>query len=800
MLFFIALGLTCVTLLPVGYFFARHQVASWHAWRAVLRQCVQRGAWLAMMVVAILVGCFWLSDRPPESLRVEALADPRLATSPTSLVMERASLLPAAAWRPIDPLKLRMYAMEETDFWFRIPVPATAGPVSYTAEIHYAILGLVEFALVSDGHIVDRATFGSDNAVGSHQWAPLFPMLSFYSRPGTSQTVYVHASGSGAVIIPLTVQRAAAFEQHRLQSNILLGLLMGCLVGLLLYNLSLSITLGDRTYLLYAGYQGVLLAFLMVYNGLLPNLSSVIARDRGMLTTTILELVYLAIVAFVPFYMRLFDVRRRFPWLSKSLKHVVTASLVALFLTPFEDCATKFLALVLILFGSYVVAATSLFMRLNQDRVFYFSVGFVGFLACIVMHIMSLVNLIPSNTVAEQILGIGCLWDGLFTSIALSRHISMLRLQRTSVLRFLGAKASNSLAANDDPVHDESATRHMHVAIMFLDIASFSVMTEKFGSVAVYHSLSRQLTAIRKIIAAHGGTVDRSLGDGLISVFTVKNGMIPSAYVQNAFQAAIAIQRMTVKMSGDPATNNEFVMPIRIGLHTTEVLVGNLGEGERVDFGMIGTGVHQTQLLEGACSPFSIIASEEFCKIMATLGDSEQGFHEIHIARDMQEQLFKAFEFDPFRDEPETRRRMELAFEIFLGHAPTEPRQGLEVATSVRLRSHLGEFRVIDYSLGGFGVVGDAFIGRKAVLSVQIDTSDEYAARALRDHHLDIIKVEVRWCRAGPASYAHGLRIVGLNTEQKETILALLGRSKDAALGSAAAPAGDGGPYAPRSA
>jgi len=253
-------------------------------------------------------------------------------------------------------------------------------------------------------------------------------------------------------------------------------------------------------------------------------------------------------------------------------------------------------------------------------------------------------------------------------------------------------------------------------------------------------------------------------------------------------------------MSGDPATNNEFVMPLRIGLHATEVLVGNLGEGERVDFGMIGTGVHQTQLLEGACSPFSIIASEEFCKILGTLSDPEQVFHEIHIARDMQEQLFKAFEFDPFRDEPETRRRMELAFEIFLGHAPTAPRQGLEVATSVRLRSHLGEFRVVDYSLGGFGVVGDAFIGRKAVLSVQIDTSDEQAARALREHHLDIIKVEVRWCRAGPASYAHGLRIVGLNTEQKETILVLLGRSKDAALGGAAAPAGDGGPYAPRSA
>jgi hypothetical protein len=188
MLLLIVLALTCVTLLPAGYYFARHMVASWRAWQEhgrrghVVGKSMQRGSILIMMVVAIFAGSLRLSDSPIESLQVETLVDP--AASAGSLTMDQVSLLPEASWRAVDPFTLRMYVLKETAFWFRIPVPTTTAPVAYTAEVHFAMLGLVDFAVVSDGHIVERATFGTDSGAATSQWTPLFPMLSFYTRPG----------------------------------------------------------------------------------------------------------------------------------------------------------------------------------------------------------------------------------------------------------------------------------------------------------------------------------------------------------------------------------------------------------------------------------------------------------------------------------------------------------------------------------------------------------------------------------------------------------------------------------------
>jgi hypothetical protein len=89
--------------------------------------------------------------------------------------------------------------------------------------------------------------------------------------------------------------------------------------------------------------------------------------------------------------------------------------------------------------------------------------------------------------------------------------------------------------------------------------------------------------------------------------------------------------------------------------------------------------------------------------------------------------------------------------------------------------TELGRFWIRDYSPNGFRVHGANQIGRRVVLQVELHTSESSIDSRLRRLMLHAITVEVRWCRANPTGgYDHGLRLVGLNHEQKKVIFECL--------------------------
>jgi hypothetical protein len=222
------------------------------------------------------------------------------------------------------------------------------------------------------------------------------------------------------------------------------------------------------------------------------------------------------------------------------------------------------------------------------------------------------------------------------------------------------------------------------------------------------------------------------------------------------------------------------LLPLRIGLHADEVLIGNLGGLDRVDFTMIGKGVELTHRLEAAASPFKIVVSKEF---RDGLGDDEQyrsGFHCLYTPIHFHEGLLEAYEYNPFAANPQALVAAEKKFVDSLGISSRDPRIRFVTPGAVSLKSSYGTFRVKDLSLHGMGVVGDTFIGRRAVIAVTVKTLDPLATARLSANHLDSLQVEVRWCRENGGKFEHGFRIVGLNGEQKRAFLTVLSKLEGA--------------------
>ena len=78
-----------------------------------------------------------------------------------------------------------------------------------------------------------------------------------------------------------------------------------------------------------------------------------------------------------------------------------------------------------------------------------------------------------------------------------------------------------------------------------------------------------------------------------------------------AVQTAIAMQKKTRELRAEWEESGGMPIAIRIGIHTGEVVVGNMGSQSRMEYTVIGSNVNLAQRLESNCPPGSILLSKQ---------------------------------------------------------------------------------------------------------------------------------------------------------------------------------------------
>jgi adenylate cyclase len=128
------------------------------------------------------------------------------------------------------------------------------------------------------------------------------------------------------------------------------------------------------------------------------------------------------------------------------------------------------------------------------------------------------------------------------------------------------------------------------VSIMFVDVRGFTSFAEGAQPTEVIASLNSLFEVIVPIVTAHGGHVDKFLGDGLLAVFGA-----PEGYEDHADRAVAAGEELVHAVNRPEAE-----LRVGVGINTGAVVAGSIGGAGRLNFSVIGDPVNVSARVEAA--------------------------------------------------------------------------------------------------------------------------------------------------------------------------------------------------------
>jgi adenylate cyclase len=150
------------------------------------------------------------------------------------------------------------------------------------------------------------------------------------------------------------------------------------------------------------------------------------------------------------------------------------------------------------------------------------------------------------------------------------------------------------------------------ITVLFADIRGFTRISEHAPPEKIVQLLNRYFSAMTDIIFAHGGTLDKYLGDGLMALFGAPT--VTPKDAANAIATAVAMQRRMLSINDELREEGFPEIGIGIGLHTGEVTVGYIGSERRSEYTAIGDAVNTASRLESNAKAGEILVSEVTAK------------------------------------------------------------------------------------------------------------------------------------------------------------------------------------------
>jgi adenylate cyclase len=165
------------------------------------------------------------------------------------------------------------------------------------------------------------------------------------------------------------------------------------------------------------------------------------------------------------------------------------------------------------------------------------------------------------------------------------------------------------MLAHDDPLKAlDLSGKRVRVTIFYSDIRGFTAMSENMTPEEIYGRLNEYFEEMCKIVFAYGGYVDKFIGDCVMAVFSAPNPQPQDAY--RAVRSAWDQQQRILAMMTEWAAQNRQVFTVGMGLNTGEVVMGNLGSSDRLNYTVIGDSVNTASRLYNVAKGGQIIISE----------------------------------------------------------------------------------------------------------------------------------------------------------------------------------------------
>jgi adenylate cyclase len=220
------------------------------------------------------------------------------------------------------------------------------------------------------------------------------------------------------------------------------------------------------------------------------------------------------------------------------------------------------------------------------------------------VHAVTCTTRQPGGFTDEEIAGI----EAVITPLARVAEIRSLRRMASTLLdTYVGHDAGERILAGHIRRGD---IEEIHAGIWLSDMRGFTALADGLPPRVLIDLLNRYFDCQVPVILEHGAEVLKFMGDGLLAIFAIAGD--ETEVCKRALAAARQAQTNIAALASSAMPGLRFGLALHIG----DVLYGNIGSGNRLDFTCIGPAVNLAARLEKLTGQLgrAIVASEEFAR------------------------------------------------------------------------------------------------------------------------------------------------------------------------------------------
>ncbi|VAW98935.1 Adenylate cyclase [hydrothermal vent metagenome] len=172
--------------------------------------------------------------------------------------------------------------------------------------------------------------------------------------------------------------------------------------------------------------------------------------------------------------------------------------------------------------------------------------------------------------------------------------------------RFVSTNVAKQIMQNLD--HVTLGGEHVTASVLFADIVGFTSMSEKLPAKEIAALLNEYFTYISIVSKLYHGTIDKYMGDCAMVVFGVP--IKDEDHSFNAVSCAVMIQKLVDRLNALRIRNGQFPVYFRIGVNSGDMLAGNMGAQERMQYTVVGESVNLASRLLNTAENGQVIISQ----------------------------------------------------------------------------------------------------------------------------------------------------------------------------------------------
>lgn len=191
----------------------------------------------------------------------------------------------------------------------------------------------------------------------------------------------------------------------------------------------------------------------------------------------------------------------------------------------------------------------------------------------------------------------------------LASAIYSMKINLRSFLKYMPAKLVCQLIESGEDA--QLGGEKKRLSILFSDIKNFTHITESMKTVDLMSQLSEYLENLTQIITLSNGTIDKFIGDSIMAFWGAP--LLDELHWEHACRAALSCKNQINKLNASWIKKGKTPYITRFGIHTGDVIVGNIGSNDRMSYTALGDSVNFTSRLEQMSKVYgtTIISSQE---------------------------------------------------------------------------------------------------------------------------------------------------------------------------------------------